>query len=495
MVVNFIMSQSSIPLDLPPAPEAAPPLPPGVAGEQMLAGAFASFREAASSLEHSYAQLHGEVHRLRRELEASNQELKSSLRENRAVRDFLHHILEALPCGVLVTKASGEITLANPEARRLLAGSSAAAVEGKKVPSWMEESGRGRKHGSKEDAKERDEKKALEKNGRNEQNSSTREHECSPDGALWIAVRQALLHGGGVDHTVLTLRDITQTRQLETLREELGRREALTEMSALLAHEIRNPLASLELFAGLLAESPLAEDCSCWVRHVQAGLRTLAATVNNVLQFRGHPQPELVPTHLGELLAHFENFLSPVARQAQVRICLEHQLKDVFILADRNRLQQVLFNVAWNAFRFMPDGGTLTISGRVQNRKEERFALISIRDTGCGIPPEVGAKIFQPGFTTRPGSPGLGLAVCRELIHQHGGNISVESDPGEGATFHLELRLAENIKQKGQTREMAKTTKATRTTGTKDSEILCFPGPECRPQPERMKPLRAGGEP
>jgi len=460
----------------------------------MLAGAFASFREAASSLEHSYAQLHGEVHRLRRELEASNQELKSSLQENRAVREFLHHILEALPCGVLVTDASGEITLANPEARRLLAGSPAAGLEGKKVPVWMEESAYDSKSGRKGDAREKNQEMALEKNRSDEQNSSMREHERSPDGALWIAVRQARLYDAGAINTVLTLRDITQMRQLEALREELGRREALTEMSALLAHEIRNPLASLELFAGLLAESPLAEDCCCWVRHVQAGLRTLAATVNNVLQFRGHPQPELVPTNLGELLAHFENFLGPVAQQAQVRICLEHQLKDVLILADRHRLQQVLFNLAWNAFRFMPDGGTLTISGSMQNRKEERFALISIRDTGCGIPPEDMAKIFQPGFTTRPGSPGLGLAVCQELIHQHGGKISVESVSGEGATFHLELRLAENIMQKKQTREMAKTTKATKATGTKDSGLLCFPGPEYRPQPERMKPRRAGGE-
>lgn len=461
----------------------------------MLAGAFASFREAAASLEHSYAQLHSEVVRLRSELEESNQELKNSLEENRAMREFLHRILEALPCGVLVTNASGGITLANPEARRLLGESMTGSIEGNEIPGWMRETGQyiNEEEGTEENvAQKNTAQKNIPKNG--EKNEDAGEHECSPDGAVWTAVRRVQVKTGEGLNTVLTLRDVTQARQLETLREELHRREALTEMSALLAHEIRNPLASLELFAGLLAESPLADDCSCWVRHVQAGLRTLAATVNNVLQFRGHPQPELVPTNLGELLAHFENFLGPVAQQAHVSICLQHELKDVLILADRHRLQQVLFNLAWNAFRFMPDGGTLTVSGSVQNRKEEPFALISIHDTGCGIPSEDTAKIFQPGFTTRPGSPGLGLAVCQELIHQHGGNISVESVPGEGTTFYLELRLAESIMQKSQTREMAKATKATKTTGTKDSEILCFPGPECRAQPERMKPLRAGGE-
>lgn len=463
-------SSSSIPLDSHFPLEGLPSAPAGVAGEQLLAGAFASFREAAASLEHSYAQLHREVIRLRSELEESNQELKSSLQENRAVREFLHRILEVLPCGVLVTNASGEITLANPEARRLLGGPLAGRMEGNKIPSWMQ-------------AIQPDihEDGAKEKSAKKNEDTATLEHECSPDGVVWIAVRRVQLDTSEGANTVLTLREVTQTRQVEALREELRRREALTEMSALLAHEIRNPLASLELFAGLLAESPLADDCSCWVRHVQAGLRTLAATVNNVLQFRGHPQPELVPTDLGELLANFENFLRPVAQQAEVEILLAHDLHDVFVLADRHRLQQVLFNLAWNAFRFMPDGGTLTISGVVQeknaqNRKASPVARISIHDTGCGIPPEDIAKIFQPGFTTRPGSPGLGLAVCQELISQHGGNISVESVPGQGTTFHLELRIAEKAE------------------GAERAQVLHFPDPNYRGKSELREPMRAGRE-
>jgi signal transduction histidine kinase len=420
------LSSSSNPADSISFPGISGPGSPRLAGnEHLLAGAFASFSEAAASLESSYAQLHQEVTRLRGDLDESNQELKSSLEENRRMRQFLNHILEVLPCGVLVTTLTGEIAIANPEARHLLGLPAESDIAGMQIPRWMRNSQAGNDEIT------------------NTNDKILGEYECSPDGSKWTAVRRVYLETAEGKNAVLTLRDITQARQLEQLQAELRRREALTEMSALLAHEIRNPLASLELFAGLLAESPLADDCSCWVRHVQAGLRTLAATVNNVLQFRGQPQPELVPTDLGKLLSGFENFMRPVAQQAEVQICLAHDLDNVFVLADRHRLEQVLFNLAWNAFRFMPGGGVLTIRGSVIMRGNRSVAVLSVSDTGCGIPPQNIGKIFLPGFSTRPGSPGLGLAVCKALIEQHGGKISVSSVQEQGTTFHLELRLAD----------------------------------------------------
>src|SRR5205807_6991523 len=89
---------------------------------------------------------------------------------------------------------------------------------------------------------------------------------------------------GGADcASIFILRDVSEAKRLVRERDKLRREQALAEMSAILAHEIRNPLGSLELFAGLLAGSALSPECRQWVEHVQAGLRTLAATVNNVL--------------------------------------------------------------------------------------------------------------------------------------------------------------------------------------------------------------------
>lgn len=240
--------------------------------------------------------------------------------------------------------------------------------------------------------------------------------------------------------------DLAQTSQdLEETQEILRRKQALAEMSAMLAHEIRNPLGSMELLTALLAESPLDERGREWNEQLRAGVRMLAATVNNVLEFYGPSQPELLPADLGELLIASERFLRPMAQQSKVRIVLENELSGagvgVFIAADRHRLQQVLFNLALNAFRAMPQGGMLRMRG--YSLPGPKLAVLELEDNGSGIPPQNMDRIFLSGFTTRPGSPGIGLAVCKELVEQHQGTISVVSALEIGTTFTLRFPVIE----------------------------------------------------
>ncbi len=225
-------------------------------------------------------------------------------------------------------------------------------------------------------------------------------------------------------------------------RESLRRRQALAEMSAVLAHEIRNPLGSLELFAGLLAEAGLAPEPQQWIEHLQAGLRTLAATVNNVLQFHSQPQPEFAAIDLGALLEWLEHFLRPLAQRGHVRVERTLALDGVLVSADRHRLEQVLLNLALNSFQFMPGGGVLRISGQPGSPAERRGPRLEMADTGSGIAAENLARVFDPGFTTRPGSPGLGLAVCKTVMEQHRGSIRVASSRARGTRFTLEFPLS-----------------------------------------------------
>ena len=111
--------------------------------------------------------------------------------------------------------------------------------------------------------------------------------------------------------------------------------------------------------------------------------------------------------------------------------------------ADHHRLEQVVLNVALNAFRFMPNGGKLRITGGVHGEGDSPVARLEISDSGSGVAVENLERIFEPGFTTRPGSPGLGLAVCKTIVEQHGGSIAVTSQPESGTTFTLELPLVE----------------------------------------------------
>jgi signal transduction histidine kinase len=398
------------------------PVPPSMEAAALPAGsllhAFTSFAEAAASLERSYGELHAEVARLRRELEETNADLARSLDENRRVREHLHQILQGLPCGVLVMEAGGQVSVANPEARRLLGIGGPLDLQNTEAE-WRRPIAR-----------------AL---------ADTHEHEYSSasQAAHWIAVRHARLETAENSSSVFIVRDISESKRLAHLQDTLRRREALAEMAAVLAHEIRNPLASLELFAGLLVEEPLLEDQATWAKHVQAGLRTLAATVNNVLQFHSGSDSELRPLDLGALLDSFAEFVRPAVELSNIELQMKHELCRVQIRADRNRLQQVFFNLALNAVRFMPEGGVLRIAGGLEIR-DSQAAVIEFRDTGTGIAPENLAHIFDAGFTTRAGSAGLGLAVSKNILDEHSARIEARPNAGAGTTFRLEFPVVED---------------------------------------------------
>jgi two-component system, sensor histidine kinase FlrB len=402
--------------------------------EHPLARAFASFTEAAGSLERTYGQLHGQVTHLRQELEVTNRDLATSLDENHRIRERLRRILEGLPCGVLVIEGGARISTLNPEAARLLGGSFESADT---LPAALSAAlDRARATGEESEL-------SLSDLNPSDLNTSA-SNQADP---VWIAIRHAWLEQSeGRATSVFILRDVSEAKKLEHDREHLRRQQALVEMSALLAHEIRNPLGSLELFAGLLAEANLEGESHRWIEHVQAGLRTLSATVNNVLHLHNTPQPELAPTDAGQLLDWAYDFLLPLAKQARVEMQVVNGLNGVTVPADRHRLEQVLLNLALNAFRFMPAGGWLSLRGIDCGPQAVEIGgvdiggvEISVRDTGPGILPEDLPHIFDAGFSTRPGSSGLGLAVCRRIIEQHQGSIVAESRPGHGATFRLRL--------------------------------------------------------
>ena len=121
---------------------------------------------------------------------------------------------------------------------------------------------------------------------------------------------------------------------------------------------------------------------------------------------------------------------------------LVEQVGGAKILGDANELQQVVLNLAINAFRHSNAGGTLTVSATLPDQNTGGVALIEFSDNGSGIPAEQLPHIFEAGFSTTGQSPGLGLTVCQLLVEQHGGSIRVQSEVGRGTTFSLEFPLA-----------------------------------------------------
>lgn len=246
-----------------------------------------------------------------------------------------------------------------------------------------------------------------------------------------------------LEHSYFSLgEEVRRLRQeLEQERELRRRREALAEMAALVAHEVRNPLGSVELFAELLAGSDLTAEKREWVVQIQAGLRILSASVNNVLKFHSPASSTLVPTELGRLLHSLRQLLAPVAIKAEMKLTMEEGAEELWVLADQQQLMQAFLNIALNGFRFAADGGRLRISAK----RVTQTAVVQFADRGPGITEEVSKKIFEAGFTTRSGGPGLGMAVAKKIVNQHGGSIGVTSASGKGAIFEVHLPLAKAV--------------------------------------------------
>ncbi len=231
-----------------------------------------------------------------------------------------------------------------------------------------------------------------------------------------------------------------KSRELEIERANHLRLEALAEVSSVLAHEVRNPLGSLELFSTLAAGAPeLTRETREWAEQIQSGIRILAATVNNVFHSRHLPSSDLREIEVSELLRGFSGFLRPMAERQNVFLELDPP-QDIDIplniLGDPNGLQQVLLNLGLNALKAMPQGGTISIGWKHCGEWVE----ISIADSGTGIASGLFERIFEQGFSGHPESSGLGLAVCRRIVEQHSGSIRVQSELGHGTTMCVRLR-------------------------------------------------------
>jgi nitrogen fixation/metabolism regulation signal transduction histidine kinase len=400
--------------------------------ESQLTDAFTAFIGAASRLEDSHRQLHGEVAELRRQLEERNRALASSVAENERMRLALRQILDALSCGVAVVETQREeVILVNPEARRLLGMPEAAGWND--FPSCLQTAvkGVGRESCGESWDQGHEQELTVEKDGR----------------SVCLAVRYSTMTSPSSKTTrgdstclVLIISDVTAHRCAEQERERSRNVVALAEMATVLAHEIRNPLGSLELLTGCLAaDLGLSDESGRCIQHLRAGVRSLSATVNNVLCFHNPGTQQMAPLDLASVLRGSVEFIRPMAQQKEVSLIFQENLKRAEIGGDSNGLRQLILNLGCNALRHTKSSGKITVTAAIEMKVSERIAVVEFADTGSGIRAEDLPHIFEVGFTTTGQTPGLGLTICRRIVEQHGGTIKVSSEVGRGTTFRMEF--------------------------------------------------------
>jgi len=218
------------------------------------------------------------------------------------------------------------------------------------------------------------------------------------------------------------------TAELEREREERIRLERLAgmgEMAMELAHEIRNPLASIELYASML-DGEYAEQ-------IVRSVRLLNHSVTNVLQFGRPVMPVPERMSVSRLLEGIRVFLQPIAQQKRIRIVTDCDSECVAV-ADYELLHRMLLNLVLNAVRETPMDGTVRLSGRVAGCD----VLIAVEDSGPGIQDERMARIFDPMFSTSREGCGLGLPIVKKIVESHKGTITVSSSK-DGTRFSIRI--------------------------------------------------------
>ncbi len=219
----------------------------------------------------------------------------------------------------------------------------------------------------------------------------------------------------------------------ERLRGHLAAREAAF---ATLAHEIRNPLASMELFTDLLGEEPAR--AGEWLTQLRAGLRGLGATVSNVLAFgRDERGAGLEPTVLSEAILAAVEFARPLIARSGLDLHVRGSALREKVQADPEALRRLVFNLVGNAVRHTPAPGKVTV---LIERARASHLRLTVRDTGAGIAPENLQHIFTPGWSASGHSTGLGLAIAQRIAARHGTVLHVQSTLGEGAAFSMEFK-------------------------------------------------------
>jgi signal transduction histidine kinase len=234
------------------------------------------------------------------------------------------------------------------------------------------------------------------------------------------------------------------TRELEESHQkqiqQASKLASIGELASGIAHEIRNPLAGIGAAVEVLSEeNNLNGQRTEIVAEIHRQITRLNRTLHDLLEFARLRDPEIVPCDVHGLIRPMLALVRPDAQKSHVKIEERFAANLPGISADAGQMQQALLNILLNGIQAMPNSGTLTISTESAERDGHGIVRIQVRDTGTGIAREHLLKIFSPFFTTKHQGTGLGLSITRTIIEKHHGIIEVDSEPGKGTTFTVEL--------------------------------------------------------
>ncbi len=365
--------------------------------------AFETFNQVGRQLTDAYEALQRRVAVLTEELARARSETLDQLREKERLAHRLQRLVEVLPGGVLVLDDQDRVQLANTLAREIFG----ERIQGR---AWRE---------------------LLERL------SPARGNEIRTPAGRWLSLSSRSLGAG--EGRVLLLADVTEGRRIQEMASRNERLQALGEMAARLAHQIRTPLASLLLYLSQLGAAEMDEARRARiVASARERLRHLERTVDNMLAYArgaGDRRRRVAPAWL---LTQFRELMAPKLQAVEGVLEVVDDTDGTDILGDGDALLGALVNLGVNAV----EAGGVGVRIRLEASCRGDALCFVLEDDGPGIPKADLDKVTAPFYTTRPGGTGLGLAVVKAVVESLGGGVRLENRSRDGLRVTLTLPTA-----------------------------------------------------
>ncbi len=388
---------------------------------------FQWFNDNVAKLEGAYKDLGAKFDNISQELEEKNQKLEASFRETERVENQLRSVLESLDSSVVMIDTEERITLFNRSAERIYElkqdqalGKSYAEVFRPQADSHF----------------------PLIETLRHNHNLLGHEKYWKIGGGgkpIGYTTSVVKNRDGRVLGAVEISTDLTNIKQMQNQMQHAKTLAALGEMAATVAHEIRNPLAGIGGFAGLLERDLEGDDPRrALVKKIVQGVSSLNKIVSNLLVYTRHMELNLQRVDFIEWMEEILNYAEiEIAKENKdIAILRDYKFERMEARIDPEKFQQVYLNLIFNAIQSIEGKGNIIIRADLDERD---FLRVAIVDDGKGIPKDIMDKIFNPFFTTKEQGTGLGLAIVQRIVALHGGTITVASRPGKSTQFEIRI--------------------------------------------------------
>ena len=389
---------------------------------------FNEFDKTSLSLKRQYVDLQSKVEELLTELEEKNDYLADVYQKQQRTNNLLYSILDNLSSGVLVFDEAGEIVICNNRASDILKKSSSSII------------------GSSFKSLFRCESDLIEEQRKGNYFLEKEINVIVHNTGLPLHIKTSVLLNDKdvIEGFIHLFDDISNIKNME---EDLRKSRNLSEigqMSAAIAHEIRNPLGGISGFATMLHRDLEGDrDKQELVEKIQEGVKTLNRITTNVLTFNReiitnniNLKPDTITDSCVELLG------SELANEnIEFEIIKEYPSKVIEVETDPDLLKRVILNILRNAAQAVETDNIVKIVVNVKFNILSNKFFINISDNGCGIEKESLKKLFTPFYTSKAEGTGLGLAVCKRIIEALNGKIEIDSSPGEGTTVKIKLPI------------------------------------------------------